>query len=137
MMGRMMEPAAVWLKKRITFHHGGRWKREGSTMVEVIISFAMLVIVAAMFSNVFLLCSRMTLQATALMEENARFCEDYYLKENLQTELIREGRILFERIDDNQKKEDGDFFFVEEMELYRHTSTEGWRGKLYDVSDGE
>lgn len=136
-MERIMEPAAVWLRKLTTFHHGGRWKQEGSTMVEVIISFAMLVIVAAMFSNVFLTCSRMTLQATALMEENARFCEDYYLKENLQTELVREGTILFERIDSNQGEEERDSFSVEEMELYRHTSTEGWRGKLYDVSDGE
>lgn len=124
------------IKTKITGVSGCR-KQNGSTMVEVIVSFAMLVVLIAMFSNVFLMCSRMTLQATKLMEENARLCEAYYLKERTEAELVREGGILFERIDENQENQEADSFSVEDMELYRHTSTEGLRGAIYDVFSGE
>lgn len=106
-------------------------------MVEVIISFAMLVMAAAMFSNVFLLCGRMTRQATELMEENSRLYEDYYLNQRIETKLTDTGTILFQRIDQNPGGEKTDFFSAERMELYQHTSTEGLRGIIYDVSAGE
>lgn len=102
----------------------------GSTMVEVIVSFAMLTMITAMFANVFLICSRMTSQASRLLEENARFYEDYYLREGIRTEWVCGGTVVFQRVDQ-------DFFSVEEMELYQHTSTEGWRGAIYDVMGNE
>ena len=44
-------------------------KSKGNTMVEVIVSFAILTMLAAVFSNVFMTGSRAVVRAVRLMEE--------------------------------------------------------------------
>ncbi len=109
-------------------------KSKGNTMVEVIVSFAILTMLAAVFSNVFMTGSRAVVRAVRLMEEKEALYEAYHLGEGVQAERIGGGSIRFERVD-GDGWEDG--FILDRMEVYGYTSTEGLAGIVYDVGAKE
>lgn len=108
---------------------------KGYTMVEVIISFGILMMIAAVFSNVFLFSGRLTAETARALEDYEGFSRDYYLKEGIKREAAAEGNLVFRQ----QNAGDGgepEVFIISGVKLYQNTSSEGKAGRIYDV-DGD
>ncbi len=131
--GKSQTDAAV--EKRILKESTAVERRRGNTMVEVIASFAILVMMAALFANVFMNGSRVVDRTVRLIEEKEALYEAYHLGEGMQAEPAGGGAVRFVPVG-GDSPEDG--FILDGMEVYAHTSTEGLAGTVYDVGpEGE
>lgn len=104
----------------------------GYTMVETMISFGILMMLGAVFANIFFFAGRMTRDTAQALEGYEEFAKDYYLQEELNRELVAEGELLF-----LQKGEEGENglkqFKIDGVRLYRNTNREGKARQIYDV----
>lgn len=105
-------------------------KDRGNTMVEVIASFAILTMMAAVFADVFMTGSHAVERTARIIEEKDALYEAYHLGEGLQAEPIGGGTVRFVPVDGDGLK---DGFVLDGLEVYAHTSTEGVAGTVYDV----
>lgn len=104
----------------------------GYTMVEIIVSFSILMMLGVMFSNIFLFAGRMTRDTVQTLERYEAFAEDYYLQKDVNRALAAEGELLFLQQGEEGREGRGQFV-ITGVRLYRNTSREGGAGQIYDV----
>ena len=104
--------------------------KRGNTMVEVMVSF----VVLAMLAGIFVFFSGQTARKTEKkLEADSRFLERYYLDEGIRREKAGGGRVVFYRIFDDGRMEPGEYFSLSQMEVYRCVDEEGGQEAVYDV----
>ncbi len=109
-------------------------KSKGTTMVEVMVSFAVLGMLAVLFSNILLFSGQTAAKTEKMMEKDRQFYEKYYLGQGIQKEKVGGGRVACYRIDEEGKVDFQDFFLLEGMNVFRYTDAEGGLSQVYDVA---
>ncbi len=92
-------------------------------MVEIIVSFSILMMLGVMFSNIFLFAGRMTRDTVQTLERYEAF---------VNRALAAEGELLFLQQGEEGREGRGQFV-ITGVRLYRNTSREGGAGQIYDV----
>jgi hypothetical protein len=100
----------------------GKKKNTGSTMVEVIVGFAILMIIIASLTGVIHLSSEMVFSARDSVREQGQFAEEFYKKEHglLVQEKLSSGQVtLRETNADGNTKTGGTAFVLDQAEPSR------------------
>ena len=107
--------------------------KRGNTMVEVMVSFVVLAMLAGIFANIVFVSGQTARKTEKKLEADSRFLERYYLDEGIRREKAGGGRVVFYRIFDDGRMEPGEYFSLSQMEVYRCVDEEGGQEAVYDV----
>ena len=115
----MAQPAMKWMRRNRSL----KGKQAGSTITEVVVSFAALMLLAAMAAQVFLTAWQLTLDAVSRVRQLEAVQEAVYLDKYgnmVKRSRLGTGNALYFALTGKSDEGGADGFYLEGMAVYRY-----------------